>query len=297
MESLNGAIVVDKPAGWTSHDVVNRLRRLTGTKKVGHLGTLDPLATGVLPLLGGKTTRLAQFYGKSDKCYEGLIHFGYSTDTYDAEGRPTSDPVTVLLDPKVLELLLAKFVGVFKQVPPAISAKKIGGVPAYKLARMNKTVELQPVEVEIYSAEMLRCEGSQLWLRVHCSAGTYMRSIAHELGEAVGCGAHLKALRRTLSGSFDLSAARTLEQLENLAKEERILDVLIPGSELLPDFPSEIVDSTTANFVRQGRDFRLSPFRAGVSNSRYAKAVTERGELIAIGEARLPNLYHPIVVL
>jgi tRNA pseudouridine55 synthase len=297
LESLNGAIVVDKPAGWTSHDVVNKLRRLTGTKKIGHLGTLDPLATGVLPLLVGKTTRLAQFYGKSDKRYEGVVRFGHSTDTYDAEGKPTSEPVSLVLDPEQLANLVAGLVGAFEQVPPIISAKKVGGVPAYKLARNNQAVDLKPVRIEIYSAELVRCEADEAELRIHCSAGTYMRTIAHDLGRALGCGAYLKTLRRTSSGSFTLPSARTVQELEKLAKDERILDAIIPASELLPDFPAEILDPTTVNFVRQGRDFRLSPFRAGGSDSRYAKAVSDRGELIAIGEARLPNLYHPVVVL
>jgi tRNA pseudouridine55 synthase len=294
---LNGAIIVDKPAGWTSHDVVNKVRRLAGTKKVGHLGTLDPGATGVLPLLIGKATRLAQYYGSSDKRYEGTVRFGFATDTWDAEGKAVSTPVEVTLDPSWAESAVAAFRGPLKQVPPPISAKKIGGVPAYKLARSNQTVELAPCDVEIYAIEIARCEGDELDLSVHCSPGTYLRSIAHELGALLGTGAHLKSLRRTASGSFSLADARTIPLLERLAADERIYDAVLPMSELLPDFPAEVVDATTAGFIRQGRDFRVSPFRAGASTARYVKAVGADGDLVAIGEIRLPNLYHPVLVI
>lgn len=296
MQTLNGAIVVDKPAGWTSHDVVNKVRRLTGTRKVGHLGTLDPNATGVLPLLVGRATRLAQFYGKSDKWYEGTVRFGFATDTYDSQGVPTTQPVTVELDGLQIENALDAFRGPLRQVPPPVSAKKIGGVPAYKLHRRNIAVDLQPVAVEVYSIELLRSEGDEADLRVHCSAGTYLRSIAHELGVAIGCGAHLKSLRRTASGSFDISMARTLEELAELSAAGRIRDALIRSAELLPDFPAEFVDAPSAGFIRQGRDFRTSPFRA-TPDARFVKAVDPDGELIAIGEAKLPNVYHPVLVL
>jgi tRNA pseudouridine55 synthase len=294
---LNGALVVDKPAGWTSHDVVNKVRRLAGTKKVGHLGTLDPNATGVLPLLLGKATRLAQYYGKSDKRYEGTVRFGYATDTWDAEGKPVTTETAVTLDCAVLEQLVTRFRGPLKQVPPPVSAKKIKGVPAYKLARRREAVELAPCDVEVYSIELTRCEGNEADLSVHCSAGTYLRSIAHELGQESGCGAFLKCLRRTASGSFQIADARSIPLLERLAADERIYDALIPMSELLPEIPAEVVDPTTAGFIRQGRDFRVSPFRAGISSAKYVKAVGPDGDLVAIGEVRLPNLYHPVLVL
>jgi tRNA pseudouridine55 synthase len=293
---VDGVIVVDKPRDWTSHDVVNKMRRLAGTRRVGHLGTLDPAATGVLPLVIGRATRLAQFYVRNDKIYEGVIHFGYATTTYDAEGEATSPEVAVSLDRDALEKLLDQFRGPMSQVPPAVSAKKIAGRPAYELARKNLPVELAPVDVEVYSLEVLGIEGCEASVRVHCSAGTYLRSIAHEAGQALGCGAYLKSLRRTASGDFKIEMARTLEALAQLSGEGKIADSLIPAAQLLPDFPFELVDSITAGQIRNGRDFRVSPFQIK-KGSRFVKAVTAGGELIAIGEARLPNLYHPVLVL
>jgi tRNA pseudouridine55 synthase len=293
---MDGVIVVDKPAGWTSHDVVNRMRRFANTRRVGHLGTLDPIATGVLPLVIDRATRLAQFFQRNDKVYEAVVRFGHATTTYDSEGEPVGKAVNVELTRDVLEPLIAKFRGAIQQVPPPISAKKIGGQPAYKLARKNIEVELKPVAVEIYSFDLLDVDGAEARVRVHCAAGTYLRSIAHDLGKLLGTGAFLSALRRTASGSFDISRALTLERLEELAKDSDLALALIPAAELLPEFPVETVDSPTANFIRQGRDFRVSPFRTAGS-SKYVKAIGEDGKLIAIGEARLPNVYHPVLVL
>jgi tRNA pseudouridine55 synthase len=293
---VDGVIVIDKPCEWTSHDVVNKVRRIAGTKKVGHLGTLDPAATGVLPLVVGRATRLAQFYTRNDKIYEGVIHFGYSTDSYDGDGTATSPEVAVTLDLASLDQALQQFRGEFDQTPPAVSAKKIAGRPAYELARKNLPVDLKPVRVEVYLLEILSIEGCEAAVRVHCSAGTYLRSIAHEAGQALGCGAYLKTLRRIASGDFKIDSARTLEQLATLAAEGRIEEAIIPAANLLPDFPMELVDSITAGQIRNGRDFRVSPFHTR-KGSRYVKAVTAQGDLIAIGEARLPHVYHPVLVL
>lgn len=289
-------IVVDKPLGWTSHDVVAKMRRIAGTRKVGHLGTLDPAATGVLPLVVGRATRLAQFYTRNDKIYEGVIRFGFATDTYDAEGTRTSVETPVMLRREEVQAALERFRGEFAQTPPPVSAKKIGGTPAYELARKNLPVELKPVNVEVYSLELLRVEGDEAEIRVHCSAGTYLRSIAHDAGMTLGCGAHLKSLRRTASGDFKIEMARTLEQLAELGAAGRIAEALIPAAELLPEFPMEMVDPITAGQIRNGRDFRVSPFQTR-RGARYVKAVTSQGELVAIGEARLPHLYHPVLVL
>ena len=293
---MDGAVVVDKPSGWTSHDVVNKVRRLAGTKKVGHLGTLDPAATGVLPLVIGRATRLAQFYTRNDKVYEGVIHFGYSTNSYDGDGQPTSPAREVLLERDQLEAALQKFRGPFAQVPPAVSAKKIGGRPAYELARKQQPVELKAANVEVYSLDVVSMQGPEAEVRVHCSAGTYLRSIAHEAGQALGCGAFLKSLRRLASGDFKIEDARTLEELALLAEAGRFEEAVIPAAQLLPEFPAEMVDTLTAGQIRNGRDFRTSPFnvRAG---GRFVKAVNAEGQLVAIGEARLPHLYHPVLVL
>ncbi len=296
IDLMDGVIVVDKPAEWTSHDVVNKMRRIANTRKVGHLGTLDPAATGVLPLVMGRATRLAQFYTRNDKAYEGVVHFGYATDSYDGDGARVSEEVAMTLDRETLESAFNRFRGPFEQVPPAVSAKKIAGRPAYELARKKQPVDLKPVPVEVYALDVLDLNGCEAAVRVHCSAGTYLRGIAHDAGQALGCGAFLKSLRRIASGDFKIESARTLEQLAALAAEDRLSEALIPAAQLLPDFPSELVDSLTAGQIRNGRDFRVSPFQVR-HGARFVKAVNSHGDLIAIGEARLPRLYHPVLVL
>ena len=293
---MDGVIVVDKPEGWTSHDVVNRVRHIARTKKVGHLGTLDPLATGVLPLVIGRTTRLSQFYTRSPKIYEGVVRFGWSTSTYDRDGAATSDKVETQLDPAELERHLHAFRGEFLQTPPPVSAKKVEGRRAYELARNSVAVALAPVKVEVYELTLLGIEGAYVRLRAHCSGGTYVRSIAHDLGQLVGCGAHLAELRRLASGEFEIEEARTIPQLESLAAAERLMDALVPAVQMLPGFPTVFVDDLTASQIRQGRNFPASPFRSPAA-SRYVKAVTRQEDLVAVGEAVLPNLYHPVVVL
>jgi tRNA pseudouridine55 synthase len=293
---LDGVIVVDKPPGWTSHDVVNRTRRIAQTKKVGHLGTLDPLATGVLPLVIGRATRLAQFYARSDKIYEGVVRFGWATDTYDADGAPVSEKAEPALDASRIEGYLESFRGEIMQTPPPVSAKRVEGRRAYELARKSVRVELEPVKVHIYELTLLDIDGPAVRLRAHCSAGTYLRSIAHDLGKLAGCGAHLCELRRLASGEFEIAQARTVAQLEALAASGRLGDALVPAARMLPSFPAVFVDDLTATQIRNGRNFRGSAFRPQAA-SRYVKAIDGREEMIAIGEAVLPNLYHPVVVL
>jgi tRNA pseudouridine55 synthase len=294
--NLDGVIVVDKPEGWTSHDVVGKMRRIAATKKIGHLGTLDPIATGVLPLVIGRATRLAQFYTRSDKIYEATVRFGFSTTSYDRAGEPTSPVTEPVVDPDELERQLERFRGEFLQVPPAVSAKKVDGVRAYELARKSLPVVLAPSPVNVYELVVLELSGSVARMRTHCSGGTYMRSIAHDIGQALGYGAHLTELRRTLSGEFAIEQARTLAQLESLAAEDRLIDALVPAAKMLPGFPEVFVDDDVAGQIRQGRNFPASPFRAQPA-ARYVKAVAHDGTLVAIGEAVLPNIYHPAVVL
>jgi len=293
---VDGVIIVDKAREWTSHDVVNKMRRLAGTRKIGHLGTLDPGATGVLPLVIGRATRLAQFFTRNDKTYEGVIHFGYSTDSYDMDGEATSPETPVMLEREALEALFDRFRGPLLQTPPPVSAKKIAGRPAYELARKGQPVDLKAVSVEVYELQVTALEGCEATIRMHCSAGTYVRSIAHDAGQALGCGAFLKSLRRTASGDFKIEQARTLDELAVLAQEERLGEALIPAAQLLPGFPAELVDAITVGQIRNGRDFRVSPFQTR-EGTRYVKAVTPQGELIAIGEVRLPHMYHPVLVL
>jgi len=280
----------------TSHDVVNRLRRLSGSRRIGHLGTLDPMATGVLPLLVGRATRLAQFFSTSEKKYKGEIHFGWSTDTYDREGKPASEPVRPGFSREELESALENFRGRFLQTPPPFSAKKVAGTPAYRLARKQVAVELAPVEVHVMALDLIEFSGDTARIQVHCSTGTYVRSIAHDVGQKLGCGAFLEALRRTASGDFTEEQAHSLQELTELAAAHNLEAALIPAAQLLPQFSSAKVDSATVIQIRQGKSFRVSPFLARPS-SKYVKAISEEGDLVAIGEARLPHLYHPFLVL
>jgi len=275
--------------------VVGKLRRICGTKRIGHLGTLDPMATGVLPLLIERATRLAQFFGHNEKEYEGTIRFGWATNTYDAEGEATGPLSYPQLTTEQVEAALAPFRGTFPQTPPAVSAKKIQGRPAYELARKNIVVEMKPVEVTVHDLTLLSVEGSEARIRIRSSAGTYVRSIAHDAGLALGCGAHLCALRRLRSGPFGIEQAYTLERLAELATQSQLDEALIPAGELLPEIPSEVVDQVTETQIRQGRDFRVSPFTPR-GDTRLVRALNRDGELIAIGEARLPHVYHPVMV-
>jgi tRNA pseudouridine55 synthase len=272
------------------------MRRIANTRKIGHLGTLDPIATGVLPLVIGRATRLAQFYLRSDKIYEALIRFGCATDTYDRGGSPTSPVTEPQVSAEDIELLLDQFRGEILQTPPPVSAKKVNGVRAYALARRQLPVDLPAARVCIQELTLLEVHGSEARLRAHCSGGTYMRSIAHDLGQALGYGAHLRDLRRIASAEFTLQQARTVAQLQELADANRLEEALIAGVRMLPEFPSVYVEAVTAGQIRQGRNFPASPFRVQ-QGTRYVKAVSSDGELIAIGEAVLPNIYHPAVVL
>lgn len=293
---MDGVIVVDKPEGWTSHDVVGKLRSLAKTKRVGHLGTLDPIATGVLPVVIGKATRLSQFYTRSDKIYEGVVRFGWATDSYDRTGVVVGAATEPQLTAGEIEMRLAQFRGEIWQTPPPVSAKKIAGKRAYELARQSLPVELEPVRVNIYALELLEFTGMEARLWTHCSGGTYLRSIAHDLGQALGCGAHLRELRRLASGEFELAQARTIAQLASLVEQDRLAEALVPAAEMLPLFPRVFVDDLTATQIRNGRNFPASPFRQQPA-ARHVKAITREGDLVAIGEAVLPNLYHPTVVL
>jgi tRNA pseudouridine55 synthase len=272
------------------------MRGIARTKRIGHLGTLDPIATGVLPLVIEKATRLAQFYTRSDKIYEGVVHFGWATASYDRAGAPVGEEREVQVDAAQLEALLEQFRGEIWQTPPPVSAKKIDGKRAYDLARQSVAVELEPAKISVYELTLVSVEGALARLRAHCSGGTYMRSIAHDLGQLMGCGAHLEELRRMGSAEFEIADARTLEQLKSLAADDRLVDAIVPASKMLPGMPAVYVDDETMAHIRHGRNFPASPFRLGAA-SRYVKALSREGDLVAIGEAVLPNLYHPVVVL
>jgi tRNA pseudouridine55 synthase len=294
--TLSGVVVVNKPEGWTSHDVVNKIRGIFHTRRVGHLGTLDPIATGVLPVMIGQATRLAQFWERSDKEYDATVRFGFATSTWDRAGQPAGPMGPPDISRAALETCLVAQRGEIRQTPPPVSAKKISGVPAYKLARRNVAVELEPVRVMIYELELLSIQEEYVRLRVRCSAGTYVRAIAHELGLALGCGAHVHSLERTAAGPFRLNAARTLDELQQLADAGRLEEAVTPAADLLPQFPPVYVDEVTAGQIRHGREFNVSPFRVN-AGAEHVKAIGPDGSLVAIGRILLPHVYHPIVVL
>lgn len=289
--------MIDKPGGMTSHDVVNRLRRITGERSVGHLGTLDPMATGVLPLLMGKYTRLAQYFSAAEKSYTGAIRFGYSTDTYDAEGAATGEDrwpeFSSSLTLEKIRAAAERFHGKMAQMPPAYSAKKIAGQPAYKLAREGKAVDLKPAEIEILSFEILSLEGAEARFAMRISAGGYVRSVAQELGEALGCGAHLSVLRRTQAGVFVESEARTLEQLEPFAGNIAALEELcIHPRNLLPEMPAVTGDAAALGRMRNGGQANLPEF----TGAALVKVFAGPRELVGIARRVAGTLFQPVAV-
>jgi tRNA pseudouridine55 synthase len=290
---MNAVLIVDKPSGLTSHDVVNRVRRILGERSVGHLGTLDPMATGVLALVAGSFTRLAQFYAASEKCYEGVIRFGYATDTYDAEGEVTSSPQTVDLSAEKIAELAARFSGVVEQLPPPFSAKKIHGVPAYKLARKRQDVVLKPVRVEIKEFTITGVESDRAYFRAHVSSGTYLRSIAHDMGQVMGCGAHLASLRRTVLGEFNLAEAHTLEVLQEAADTKELDAAFIHPRRLLPQLPCVTTDEDGVACIRNGRALNLPEF----SQAPMVKVFANQKDLIALATRVAGTLFHPKIVL
>lgn len=290
---MNGLLVLDKPAGMTSHDVVARVRRATGEQSVGHLGTLDPMATGVLPLLLGKFTRLAQFFSASEKAYRGTIRFGFATDTWDAEGQPVGVTRSVSLTLEQVREHAAKFVGEIEQIPPVFSAKKIEGKPAYKLARAGKSPELKPVRITVDAFAIERVEGDTAAFAMRISAGGYVRSIAHGMGEALGCGAHLASLQRTAAGPFMLDHALALAQAESLAAEGHLEDRLVHPRTLLPDMPAVTADEQSVGRLRNGMQVNLPEY----SGAAQVKIFAGQRELVAIGRRVAGTLFHPAVVL
>jgi tRNA pseudouridine55 synthase len=291
---VNGLLVVDKPGGMTSHDVVGRLRKITGERSIGHLGTLDPMATGVLPLLLGKFTRLAQYFSSAEKCYTGAIRFGFSTDTYDAEGERTGPEVEPALTLEQVRAAAGRFYGEMEQMPPPYSAKKIAGTPAYKLAREGKPVELKAAKVLIAGFEITGLEGAEASFTMSISAGGYVRSVAHELGQDMGCGAHLSRLRRTQAGVFTLAEAHTLEELEELAGNAEALETLcIHPRSLLPEMPCVTGDKQALGRLRNGAQANLPEF----SRAPLVKVFAGQRELVGIAKRVAGTLFQPVIVL
>ncbi|HTC93732.1 MAG TPA: tRNA pseudouridine(55) synthase TruB [Terriglobales bacterium] len=306
---MDGVLILDKPAGMTSHDAVNRLRRITGERSIGHLGTLDPMATGVLPMLLGRMTRLAQFYLHCEKTYEGEIRLGYATDTYDATGEPSGPPVAVNCQEREAEIRAAAtgFIGVIEQTPPPYSAKKISGVPAYKLARKNKAVELKPVQVEIKKLEITSVQADLVSFRAQVASGTYLRSIAHDLGRQVGVGGHLASLRRTAVGEFGIGEAHGFEKLDHIKTQplpspmsdneyyvkSELGQYLRHPRTLLPAFPSVSAPPETLPRLLNGNAVNLPEF----SSAKMVKVFRNQTDLIAVVQRVAGTLFQPKVVL
>jgi tRNA pseudouridine55 synthase len=295
---VNGLLVVDKPGGMTSHDVVAKLRRITGEKSIGHLGTLDPMATGVLPMLIGKYTRLAQYFSSAEKSYTGAIRFGFSTDTYDAEGVAAGPDVWSELAPALtlekVRVAAARFDGEMQQMPPPYSAKKIAGTPAYKLAREGRPVELKAANVRIDCFTITRLEGAEAAFEMSISAGGYVRSVAHELGHDLGCSAHLSRLRRTRAGAFSIDEAHTLEVLESLAGNAQALEALFVHPRLLlPEMPSVTGDAMALGRLRNGAQANLQEF----SPAPFVKVFAGQRELVGIAKRVAGTLFQPVVVM
>jgi len=262
---MHGILVIDKPDGMTSHDVVHAIRKKFKGSRTGHLGTLDPMATGVLPIALGKATRLAQFIPSSPKIYEGEIRFGFSTNTYDRQGTPTSEERPIQGN---IEAAVQSLTGTFYQTPPPFSAKKIGSVPSYKFARKNRAVELPPAKVHVESFEILSMSPPYMTFRVICSPGTYVRSLAHDLGQRVGCGAHLTRLRRACSGEFRIEKAVSVETCS--------ASDIIPIESLLASFPLIEVSGPDETKVLHGNQI------AGDGNVAFARIFNKKGEFLAV---------------
>ncbi|MEX1071316.1 MAG: tRNA pseudouridine(55) synthase TruB [Anaerolineales bacterium] len=275
---VSGVLVVDKPVGLTSHDVVQIIRRGTGIRRAGHTGTLDPRASGVLVVLIGPAVRLSEFVSAEDKRYQATIKLGSSTDTYDSEG-VSSPEVPVNVEKEAFTELLKKFVGEIEQKPPPYSAVKVQGQRAYAMARRGEEVDLAPRIIHVHSLELLEWALPEAVVDVHCSSGTYVRSLAHDIGEQLGVGAHLVGLRRTRSGRFTLKDAVSLRRLREAFEQGSWAQYLIPAAEALADWPAIELDEETLQKVRNGHRI---PAKAG--DQGMARAVSEQGDLVAIME-------------
>jgi tRNA pseudouridine55 synthase len=296
--AADGALVIDKPSGPSSHDIVSAVRRALGGVKVGHTGTLDPLATGVLPLLIGRATRLAQFLASATKTYTAHVQFGWGTDTYDSAGEPAGPPTPAAVDRAALETVLERFRGSFSQQPPAYSAKKVGGHRAYALARASRVVALEPVMVTVHDLRLVELKGGTATIEVTSSAGFYVRSLAHDLGVSLGTPAHLAGLRRTRSGEFDLTQAVPFGVA--LEAPDAALDRLVPSRALLGHLEGCRLSDEGVRWALHGRDIQPGllldpPPRAAGGPVRL---LDPAGALVALGVVReASGALHPVVVL
>jgi len=276
---VSGVLVVDKPVGLTSHDVVQVIRRGTGIRRAGHTGTLDPRASGVLVILIGPAVRLSEYVSASDKRYQATIRLGSSTDTYDDEGTVVQSASPDSISEDQFQQALEKFVGTIQQVPPPYSAVHVQGRRAYDMAREGEEVSLEPRTIQVYSLDMLEWSPPEVVIDVFCSSGTYVRSLANDLGNELGCGAHLVGLRRTKSGRFTLRDAVPLRRLQEAFTAGNWYKYLIPAAEALGDWPMVELDADQVELIRHGHRV---PAEEGSSG--WARGVSQQGDLVALLE-------------
>lgn len=279
--AVSGVLVVDKPVGMTSHDVVQIVRRGTGIRRAGHTGTLDPRASGVLVVLVGPAVRLSEFVSASDKRYQAIIRLGESTDTFDGEGEVTRRSPVDFSEEQIAEAL-TQFEGTVEQIPPAYSAKKVQGKKAYELAREGEEVELDAKEINVYHLELLEWDPPEAIVDVYCSSGTYVRALANDLGEVLGCGGHLVGLRRTKNGEFALRDAVRLRKLQDAFENGDWYKYLIPAAEALSDWPSRELTFEEVDLVRHGH--RVPVEEVPDEPDQWVRAISQQGELVALLE-------------
>ncbi len=277
--AISGVLVVDKPVGLTSHDVVQIVRKGTNIRRAGHTGTLDPRASGVLVILIGPAVRLSEYVSASDKRYQAVIRLGASTDTYDADGRIVSTSPVDKITEAQFEKALQSYVGEIEQVPPPYSAIKVKGRKAYEMAREGEEIDLAPRKIKVYSLELLEWAPPEAVIDVYCSSGTYVRSLAHDLGETLGCGAHLIGLRRTKSGRFTLRDAVPLRKLRESFEDGTWYQYLIPAAEALSDWPAIELSQEQVEAIRHGHRIRAESNGQGM-----VRGISEQGELVALLE-------------
>jgi tRNA pseudouridine55 synthase len=282
---MDGILNINKSTGMTSHDVVAKVRKLLKQKRVGHAGTLDPAASGVLPICVGQATRVAEYLSESGKAYQATIVFGTVTDTYDSEGAILRTASAQDLTLPTIETLLPAMLGEHMQVPPRYSAIKLQGQPAYKRARAGEEVAMEPRPITIYQLEIIDWQPSQppvLTLAIECSKGTYIRSLAYDLGEQAGCGAYLGDLVRTRSGPFPLSESTTLEQLAEAAAQGTIEQFLYPADKAIEQYPALRLDETTTDRVKHGNTFRVEEQTGVLHEQTLARVYDNMGQFVAI---------------
>ncbi len=278
--AISGVLVVDKPVGMTSHDVVQVIRNGTGLRRAGHTGTLDPRASGVLVVLVGPAVRLSEFVSASDKRYQAIIRLGSTTDTFDADGKITQSAQSVNVTEEQFEKVLATFVGEIEQTPPPYSAVKVQGRKAYEMARQGEEVELAPRKITVHHLEVLEWAPPEVVIDVHCSSGTYVRSLANDLGATLGCGAYLVGLRRTKSGRFSLREATPLRKLQEAFHAGDWYQYLIPAAEALAEWPAIELSPDDVENVRHGHRVKAGPDAKPGS----VRGVSTQGELVALME-------------